>query len=132
MVYLLINNQVLEKSTPLKHLFQVTNNRILNMDGGNLNGVVFLDLKKAFDCVDHDILIRKLYYYGIRGRELNFHSYLSNRNHCCKVDQAMSNERILIKMWYTTRLKFGPLAVSIIYKRSPRLSIIIQGKHVCG
>ena len=85
-----------KKCSTQTSLLQVTHNWLLNMDGGNLNVVVFLDLKKVFDCVDHDILIRKLYYYGIRGRELNlFQSYLSNRIHCCKVDQAISNERIL-------------------------------------
>ena len=44
-------------------------------------GTVFIDLKKAFDTVDHAILCHKLKHYGFKSKELSsFESYLSNRN----------------------------------------------------
>ena len=42
---------------------------------------IFLDLKKAFDTVDHRILLKKLYAYGIRGVALKLlENYLSGRS----------------------------------------------------
>ena len=57
-----------------------------------LVGLVFIDLKKAFDTVDHDILCKKLDVYGVQQRELSwFRSYLSNRKQFCRVNGVDSN-----------------------------------------
>ncbi len=55
-------------------------------------GVIFLDLKKAFDTVNHDILIKKLRHYGIDDGELSwFRSYLSNRCQAVNVNSTHSD-----------------------------------------
>ena len=52
-----------------------------NLDSGNYVLGLFLDLRKAFDTVNHKILINKMEKYGIRGTVLKwFQSYLHNRN----------------------------------------------------
>ena len=52
-----------------------------------VNGVILLDLKKAFDTVNHDILLKKLEYFGFDCSSIAFfHSYLSNRKQQCNVN----------------------------------------------
>ena len=53
---------------------------------------VFIDLKKAFDTVNHSILLRNLNCYGIRGLPLeNFTSNISDRKQCVRVGDKTSN-----------------------------------------
>jgi len=76
----------------LTALLETTNNWSINIDKGLLNGVLFIDLKKAFDTIDHEIILRKLANYGIdRSAVRFFASYLSNRSQKCSVIGVLSN-----------------------------------------
>ena len=58
---------------------------------GNYTGMVLLDLQKAFDTVDHSILISKLQCMGFGKASLKwFKSYLSERNQICDFDGVLS------------------------------------------
>ena len=77
-------------------LLEATDSWAYDVDRGNINAVVFLDLKKAFDTVDHEILLSKLNKYGIEDMENKwFKSYLNNRNQKCFVNGCLSQNRSL-------------------------------------
>ena len=65
-------------------LLETTNNWSVNIDNGLLKGVVYIDLKKAFDTIDHAILLRKLANYGLAYDSLP--SYLGNSSQKCYVN----------------------------------------------
>ena len=55
-----------------------------NIDRGYVNAIVFLNLKKAFDTVDHEILLTKMNQCGIQGKALDwFKLYLTNHIQRC-------------------------------------------------
>ena len=61
-------------------MLQLTRNIKSSFEKAEYTLGVFTDLSKAFDTVDHQILIKILRYYGIEGTALElFKSYLSNR-----------------------------------------------------
>ena len=65
-----------------------------NIDHKKLNLTIFLDLKKAFDTVDHRNMVEKLMSYGIRGISGNwFKSYLHNRQQYCSLNGKKSKNR---------------------------------------
>ena len=61
------------------------------------NNSVLTDLSKAFDCIDHNLLIAKLNAYGFEKRSLEFiHSYLTKRKQRTKVDSAFSSWEMIL------------------------------------
>ena len=61
-------------------LINIIDKWIEEMNNGNVNVVILLDLKKAFDVVDHDIMAKNLEIYGFNKKALAlFNSYMTNR-----------------------------------------------------
>ncbi len=72
-------------------IVKVTDDWRRSIDEKKMVGAIFLDLKKAFDCVDHNVLFMKLPYFGISGLELDWCiSYLSDRSQKVRLENSYS------------------------------------------
>lgn len=80
-----------EKMSTVQAIANFTQYLYNSIDSGNVVFSVFLDFRKAFDSVDHEILLSKLHHYGIRGNILSwFKSYLCNRKQYTVVQNESS------------------------------------------
>ena len=79
------------------------------LDKGDYACSVFLDFAKAFDMVNHDILLKKLQNYGIRGIANKwFASYLTNCHQVVKIGNTLSDKIRLIKCGIPQGSILGP------------------------
>ena len=77
-------------------ILDITNAIQTNMNQGLFSCGIFIDLRKAFDTVDHDILLNKLYHYGFRGIINDwFASYLKNRTQTTQIGQHVSSKAMI-------------------------------------
>lgn len=75
---------------------EVIDRIIQEIDANQLPITIFLDLSKAFDTLNHDILINKLYHYGIRNNALNLlKSYLTNRKQYVEIENIQSDTELI-------------------------------------
>ena len=81
----------------------------LALDDNKIVASVLIDLSKAFDTIDHDLLLQKLHAYGVQGSELNwFSNYLSGRKQRVVID-GVASEWTLVKMGVPQGSILGPL-----------------------
>ena len=93
------------------------------IDGKKIASAVFMDLQKAFDVVDHKILLEVLHKYGVRGRANDLlHSFLSNRTQRVISDGVYSDAAPIVSGVIQGSC-LGPLLFTIFFNAIGSLKI---------
>ena len=108
----------------LTALIDITDNWYLNIDDGLTNAILFIDLKKAFDTIDHEILLSKLELYGFKGVSLNlFRDYLSDRTQVTVINNVNS-ETSFISCGVPQGSILGPLLFLLYINDLPNCNLL--------
>ena len=81
-----------KNSSTINATYKLTNDILMALNNKRKSGGIFFDLEKAFDCVNHDILLVKMKYHGVSGVTYSLiESYLKNRYQRVKFNNKLSN-----------------------------------------
>ena len=82
-----------EKLSAKTAIYTLLNNALSSFDRRNLVGGSFCNLQKAFDCINHEILLAKMKFHGISGiANKLMESYLENRYQRVSVNNSKPNK----------------------------------------
>ena len=81
-------------------LIRLTDQILFNMDNDEITALVFLDFRKAFDVINHDLLLKKLSIYGVGNSSVGwFRSYLSERRQFVTLGKTISTHDFSVLVW---------------------------------